>query len=304
MDELPPKAAALLRAARRDHDPSRADSERVRVALAAALAAPGHGAQDVQAGRASESALRVSKGASGLFSSTFAKLLVTLGLVGGAALGLRALYGEHTVGETARIPAAAVAPAALPAHAGPQALLGSTARDPRSAREVRGSAREQDRDVQVAGEPARAGETAAPSAPPEVATREVGQPAAALPARSKRVQKSAASPARAGAPEPASAAETEREPDRNDNGELALMRAALGRLNGGDAREALALLDQHAARYPEGVMREERAGLRAIALCKLGDLAQGSAAQQSFLRTYSGSPMTARVQKAGGDNGR
>jgi hypothetical protein len=88
-----------------------------------------------------------------------------------------------------------------------------------------------------------------------------------------------------------------REPEQAP-GELVLMRRALERLNAGDPHGAIEQLGQHAARFPNGVMTEERDGLRAVALCKGDDPARGSAAAQSFLRLYPDSPLGARVRSA------
>ncbi|MCL2448149.1 MAG: hypothetical protein FWD17_04300 [Polyangiaceae bacterium] len=63
----------------------------------------------------------------------------------------------------------------------------------------------------------------------------------------------------------------------------------------GDAARALALFDEHARRYPGGVLGDERDVERVLALCDLGrrDVARAAAAR--FERTRLGSPLVARI---------
>ena len=52
--------------------------------------------------------------------------------------------------------------------------------------------------------------------------------------------------------------------------ELELLRAARQALRGGNATKALALLADHAKRYPKSAFVEERSATEVMALCKLG----------------------------------
>jgi hypothetical protein len=78
--------------------------------------------------------------------------------------------------------------------------------------------------------------------------------------------------------------------------ETQLLRDADGALRAGQAVRALALLDEHAARFPRGVLVEERNAERIVVLCALGEKSQAREAGSAFLREHSGSPLGARVR--------
>jgi hypothetical protein len=81
--------------------------------------------------------------------------------------------------------------------------------------------------------------------------------------------------------------------------EIVLLRDAQAALASGDAARALVALDRHAAAHPRGQLAEERAGLRAIALCTLGR-ADGRSAAAMFLDRHARSPLAIRVRAACG----
>jgi outer membrane protein assembly factor BamD (BamD/ComL family) len=62
--------------------------------------------------------------------------------------------------------------------------------------------------------------------------------------------------------------------------------------------QALARLAEHARRFPEGVLSEERQALRAVALCEAGRDADGDAAAQAFLREHPQAALAQRVRSA------
>ena len=66
----------------------------------------------------------------------------------------------------------------------------------------------------------------------------------------------------------------------------------------GDEAAALALLEQHAREYPGGVLAQERAALRVVALCAAGREHEGRAEATSFLRAHPGSVLAERVRSA------
>jgi hypothetical protein len=80
--------------------------------------------------------------------------------------------------------------------------------------------------------------------------------------------------------------------------ELELLGAAEQRLRGGDPNGALRMLEQHARRFPEGALRQERMAARAIALCKLGRLQDGHSIARQLARSAPSSPLAARVRRA------
>jgi hypothetical protein len=65
-----------------------------------------------------------------------------------------------------------------------------------------------------------------------------------------------------------------------------------------DANRALALLDEHAARFPSGSFATERRGLHVVALCAAGRLDDGRREQAAFLKSAGSSPIAARVRGA------
>jgi len=80
--------------------------------------------------------------------------------------------------------------------------------------------------------------------------------------------------------------------------EVRLLGRAQHAMKQGDAKRALQLLEQHAAEHPSGVLSQERAGVRAVALCRAGQLSQGRAAAKRFLAQSPDSPLAARIRAA------
>jgi hypothetical protein len=77
--------------------------------------------------------------------------------------------------------------------------------------------------------------------------------------------------------------------------ELELIRGAQRHLHRGEARAALALLNEHAQRFPSGVLAQERDASRVLALCQAGD--PGARAQaERFLQRSPQSPFAERVR--------
>ncbi|HEX2876940.1 MAG TPA: hypothetical protein VHP33_37060 [Polyangiaceae bacterium] len=80
--------------------------------------------------------------------------------------------------------------------------------------------------------------------------------------------------------------------------ELALVSSMQLALRSGNAAQVLALAGEHAQRFPQGALVQEREGARAIARCQLAEPAQRGAILGAFERVYSGSPYAARVRAA------
>jgi TolA-binding protein len=78
--------------------------------------------------------------------------------------------------------------------------------------------------------------------------------------------------------------------------ETKLLRDADRALRAGDTATALARLDEHAARFPNGALAPERAAEWLIVLCEVG--AADPRAVSQFLAARSGSPLAARVRRA------
>lgn len=79
--------------------------------------------------------------------------------------------------------------------------------------------------------------------------------------------------------------------------ERELIEQAHAALAKGDTEAALALLDEHARDFAQGVFAEERQALDAIARCKSGDLEQGRTRAQTFLDEHPRAVLAARVRR-------
>jgi hypothetical protein len=79
--------------------------------------------------------------------------------------------------------------------------------------------------------------------------------------------------------------------------ELPLLREAQEALRAGDPARALTYLNEHARRYPNGELAEERAAAHAIASCKL-DARRGRGEADAFVTMHAASPLADRVREA------
>lgn len=80
--------------------------------------------------------------------------------------------------------------------------------------------------------------------------------------------------------------------------ELQLLGKAQNALKTGQPNDALRALDEHARKFPSGVLAAERAGVRPIALCQAGRLDEGRAAARSYLRVVPNSVLSKRIRVA------
>lgn len=78
--------------------------------------------------------------------------------------------------------------------------------------------------------------------------------------------------------------------------ETRLLQAAQRELAQKRTAAALALLDEHAAKFPRGALAEERAGARVLALCDLGRAAEARNAAEAFVRASPQSPLVPRLR--------
>jgi hypothetical protein len=78
--------------------------------------------------------------------------------------------------------------------------------------------------------------------------------------------------------------------------ELALLGRAQAALRAGRATEAQSLAAEHRVTYPNGLMKEERMGVAALAECALSP--ENRAEAKAFLAAAANSPLAARVRKA------
>jgi hypothetical protein len=78
--------------------------------------------------------------------------------------------------------------------------------------------------------------------------------------------------------------------------ELELIRGAQKHLHRGEASGALALLAEHARRFPTGVLAQERDASRVLALCLAGDVTSARSQAERFLQRSPQSPFAERVR--------
>jgi len=79
------------------------------------------------------------------------------------------------------------------------------------------------------------------------------------------------------------------------SGELTLLHGARQALARGDASAALQALDAHAARYPNGMLRQEALSARALALCEAGRTAEARRTAAQLARIAPRSPHLIRL---------
>lgn len=80
--------------------------------------------------------------------------------------------------------------------------------------------------------------------------------------------------------------------------ETALLRRAQAALSSGKPRSAFSILREHAQRFPEGVLAEERRALEVVALCDDGQVKRGRKQAKTFLAKHPGSALRERVAAA------
>lgn len=271
MNELSPQARAILEATREAHLPTDADRERVRSALLVQLAVVGSVGTLAAPAAAGASTAAGSTTGGALTSASFlttaaGKVLACVALVGvvgtGTAVGVvTSQRAEQRDGARHEVAARRHATCAVVAE-GP--APGETAAAPA---------------LVTAPEPAPAPVVASEPAVPVTAT-----------ASSPSARRATARQATAPAPSPPEA------PGMAE--EVRLLREAHAALRAGDGARAMALLDEGAARFPAGALREERAASRVVALCRLGRTDEGAAAAREFLGEWPASPLAARVRAA------
>lgn len=80
--------------------------------------------------------------------------------------------------------------------------------------------------------------------------------------------------------------------------EVRLMERIRVLMRSGDHPQVLSLLRRHAREFPAGLLREDRAGFYAVALCRTGRAAQGRPAARAFLEEYPSSTHADAVRDA------
>jgi hypothetical protein len=258
MDELPPGLRDLIADARLDGEPSEDDARRVAAALSTALPAFAPYASLPAPPAAVDAA--VNGGAQALVSGAAKGGPFALTATGAGWIAAAVLGAAAALAIVATRPSPPPPSTPAPVTARARVLTPVTAPVPAPA------------PVPVPAPP--------PIPASSTATHDEKLPTAEAPAS---VPRAAAAP-----PRVASGAQEE----------LALIRAATRALRADDAGLAQRLLQQHAERFPAGVLAQERVGLTVLALCAQGQHAEGSALRESFLNEAPRSPLAARVRDA------
>jgi hypothetical protein len=316
MSGLSAKARALVDAAQFVDEPSAADFDRVRAAItariaigtaagavvllsadaASALAAPV--ANGVANGAvAAASAASVAPSAQAIVAATS----VVAGAAPAAGGGAVALGITSTATIAAKVTAWVVAVALTGGAVGLTAkhVVGSGSPSPAVQANLPNAARGEGASVGLPTAAIRTGSASVSERRAPALPSGASQPAASVyaphPAREIRVHAEApttASDVSAGVredPAPSNIAATL-------DAELALIRRARAALNDGRPEEALAALDEHASRFPSGVLAEDRAAQRILALCALARPDAAREEGQRFFLDYPRSPHVAAIR--------
>jgi hypothetical protein len=86
--------------------------------------------------------------------------------------------------------------------------------------------------------------------------------------------------------------------------EARLVRDANEAAKSGDTARALAFLDEHASRFPGGVLEPERSAERIFILCAAGRADEARTAKDAFLIRHASGPLAARVRESCASPGR
>jgi hypothetical protein len=273
MDELPRNLQALVNAARAAHDPRPEDARRVAIALSGVVTAFPASATIASSSLGSAG----SSAGAGIGSSVGAGVGSSVGAgVGGSVVASGALAGlGKAIGVAvvvAGMGAAVTIHSASPQH---RARVPSsvTASVPATPALTTGAPAEQAR-VEPAPAPSALSGLPSPAPAPPVVLAAPGLRPAQL------------------APRPPAP------PLASPSDELPLIHQATQALRDHRTELALQLLGRHAARYPEGALAQERAGLTVLALCQQGRAAEAAPLRDRFLAETPDSPLAGRVRRA------
>ena len=272
MKDLWPDTRALLDAGRDGEEPSAHDYERNRLALVQKL---GAGVMVASAGVVSTT----GAAAAGAAASSGALTSVILSFVlGGAVGGAAAISARWTHDHPSRDPRVVVSTLPTPSpNQGASARVNVEIRAPLPHSALPGESET------TAASPREGRVEVPPRRPHESAVDSTAEERPALP---RETLGESPSPVRGG------------KPPSNVEEELGLLRTAQERLHMGAPAAALAILDEHARRFPDGTLVEERRASRILALCQLGDVARGRAEADQFIAQLPMSPFVERIRRA------
>jgi|HubBroStandDraft_2_1064218.scaffolds.fasta_scaffold283366_1 hypothetical protein len=278
MSDLTPEDRDLLRGVRQRHEPTEADRGRIRAALVTSLG--------VGTGLTLTTAALPAAAGSSMVVKVLAAVAVAGALGGGGFAAYRVARTPHLIsiaatGSRAPSPVAheprVAAPPEVPRELSP--LPSSEAPTPSAA---------------IVATPFR---TTIPTTTPAAIKTTVPTPNAPRLPASIATPISTSTPSASPNPTPAAVLPIPTPPSATTvEAEMRLVGAAIDALHGGDPARALALFDEHARSFPNGVLAEERAGERVMALCDLDRVADARAAAADFLRAHAHAPLASRVR--------
>jgi len=314
LSELGPDARSLLDAVREGDEPSSADAARIRARLAlqlgvtAAAGTIGTLTAKSAAGAAGAAGAGAAGTAGGVGLAAASSVLAIKVLVALAVAACTVMLAVHVL-PLGMPPARTVSPSS-PASVPAAAVAARSVRRAGDAPSVRtpsaggavAAAGSEGGGLAVGAPAADAalaagGGALAASAPPRHATIAVPSPSTASAAHQSRpTPMSSALPASASGSGSASAST----PPAGDplQEEASLIRAAHAALSTGDAGAAMTLLDEHARRFPHGVLAEDRSGARVHALCASGRADDARAAASAFVAAHPRSALTPAVRRS------
>jgi hypothetical protein len=274
MKELSSEARALIRRVGTADGPVASDRARVKRSIVAALAGAGTlGGSGVAAG--SPVVFGAVAGSKVTLASVALWLATGAGL--GAAVSTPAVVSAYRRAEAVSSPVATTAPTARVKAAEPASKPPRPAERAAFATEPPAPSPSEAAHVDVARPaPAR---VAAPVSPNAVSAPD--EPVAAAP----RTPLASRTPAPAASNGATSLAE-----------ETSLLHAAQRELARKNTSVALELLEEHATRFPQGALAQERRAARVLALCDLGRTAEARRAAEAFVRAAPQSPLVPRLR--------
>lgn len=288
-DDLSPEARDLIDGARHADGPTDRDRSRVRERLLATIAS---GAAGTVASSAASSAAASTAGAGVGGLSLGAKVLTAIALAGAVGGTFTAAVVAPREGSTTSVESSTKARANVATKQGSVAS-GRT----RGGREVREASFPGSDDPSVAN----AGSEVELDSSSNVGDQPVLRAWAASD-RSFASRRPRPAPASARSEPPAAADQAPEgpEPEAATAGTLAAELALLGRaqhaLRHEEPDAALRHLAEHAQRYPDGELSEEREATRVLALCAAGDREGARRLAARFLREHPTSPLSSRVR--------
>jgi hypothetical protein len=314
VNNLTPEDQALLELAREGDGPSASDRDRIRSALNRRLGVAAGLAAATTITRAS-ALTKLAAGATSAVSAVplAAKVTIAVAILAGVGIGGAALH--RTIGAPAapeRAVASAAAPSTMPraerraeradgrmppagVPSSPSALLPA---QPPTRTVERGAP------TTYAGAPAPQGAPAREVLPVGRASSAVATLTAPPPLESAPAAQAIPPPSGStGSLPPALPATPGAVAESDLDVETALVRAGMEALRTGDAPRALLLFDEHARHFPNGVLAEERAVERILALCQLGRRTDAAGDAATFLRDHPASRLADQVRSSCAQSG-